>query len=724
MLCNINVEWNSKTMGEWRYDNNAATIKTLFEKRCTETANYESMYTMGMRGEHDSPMIVGEDNSDAQVKLLEQVIADQRDILSTKTGKKTEELPQVFIPYKEVLEYYQKGLQLPEDISLVWTDDNYGYIRQLSNPEEQLRSGGAGIYYHTSYWGRPHDYLWLNSTNPVLMWEEMAKAYTFQSRNLWILNCGDIKPHEYNIELFLDMAWGMKGFEQSEGVKTHMEQWNAREFGQQKAAAITKLMYEYYRLAFQRRPEFMDWGQVEPITKSKPTELTQIHYGDEVSARIEAYQHLIDETENLKNEIAENRSDAFYQLVYYPVIGAAKLNHKWLYAYKNKFTAEQGRASAAFFGEKSIEAFTQIQKETDYFNQQLLNGKWKHMMDMAPRSLPVFSKPSIVSFVQPAKNQLGLALEGYEMEVNYDIINSYADVLPVFNAYTKNKYFIDVFLKGKGKLTWKAVPKADWIKLTAEQGELSNNAGKQEQRLWVSIDWDKVPTGEDKKEAPLGHDFQLIPPSFKVNSAIDFISGDSTISIGISAFNPKLKTLEKYTGFVEDKGFVSIHAKNYSRSTKGTQANWETIEGLGYTGSVVRAMPLNSPSNTNVAAIVANSPMLEYRFYTFNFGQANVHLQVVPTHSFYEGAGVRCAVAIDDANPVIIDFKTEGRSEEWKQNVLRNATMQSAQQVIDKAGEHTLKIWMVDPGVMIDQVLIDLGGWKNSYAFPVETFKK
>ena len=719
MLCNINSEWDSKTMGEWRYDKNSKTIKKLFRDRTKESADFDGIYTMGMRGKHDSPMIVGENNTDSQVKLLESVITDQREILEKETGKKASKIPQIFIPYKEVLTCYQNGMEVPDDISLVWTDDNYGYIRQLSNTKEQKRSGGAGIYYHTSYWGRPHDYLWLNSTNPVLMWEEMSKSYEFKSRNLWILNCGDIKPHEYNIELFLDMAWNISSIDKSKSVKNHMQNWAAREFGNQNAYKITNLMYEYYRLAFQRRPEFMDWGRVEPVTKTGKTELTQINYGDEVSTRIEDYQNLIDATEDLKANIPDNRKDAFYELVYYPVMGSAYMNYKWLYSYKNKFAAKQGRKSAVYFGQKSIEAYNKIQKETTYFNNTLQNGKWNHIMSMSPRFLPVFSIPTIASSVGSDKPQLGLALESYEMEVNHDVINSYADVLPVFNAYVKNNYFVDVFLKGEGEINWKAEPKANWIHISKAKGTL--NAAKLEQRIWVSIDWDEVPVGVDKKEAPLGHDYQLIPPSYKVNSSIDFVSGDTTISIGISAFNPKFKELENYRGFVEDKGFVSINAENYSGTKAGTQAAWETIEGLGYTGKVITALPRSADSQTTIQSIVNNSPVLQYDFYTFNFGEANVFLQAVPTHAVNNDRGVRCAVAVDNSDPVIIDFQTFGRSDQWMENVLKNASVQSAKQIVNKAGKHTLKIWMVDPGVMIDQILIDLGGWKKSYSFPAET---
>lgn len=718
MLCNINAEWNHDTMGDYRYDTNAESIKSLFKERAKETANFEGIYTVGMRGEHDSPMIVGEDDTDSQVKLLEQVIKDQREILNANS-KKSVIKPQAFVPYKEVLHYYQSGLNLPEDVSLVWTDDNYGYIRQLSNAKEQKRSGGAGVYYHTSYWGRPHDYLWLNSTNPVLMWEEMTKAYEFGSQNIWILNCGDIKPHEYNIELFLDMAWNIDGFKKDNAVKAHHMDWSAREFGNHNAEAITNLMFNYNRLAFQRRPEFMAWSSVEPVTKPGSTELIQYHYGDEVGKRIEAHQDLISSVNTIQKNIPIYRKDAFYELIQYPITGASNLNLKWLYAYKNEFVALQGRESASDFATKSFDAFKAIQKETNYFNNTLQNGKWKHIMTMSPRHLPVFSEPTSTLPLKEKTGTLGIALESYQMEVNDAVINSYADVLPVFNAFTKNSYYIDLFLKGKSELTWEAKPKADWIILSKTTGKLDEN--QLEERLWVTIDWEKVPKGENKKEAPLGHDYQLIPPSFKVNSGIDFISKGKTTHIGVSVFNPKLKELEDFNGFVEDKGFVSIHAENFSRKEDGKAANWTTFNGVGYTGGVSIALPRQANSETKIEAIKKNSPVLEYDFYAFNFGEVNVFLQAIPTHASNSNTGVRCAVAIDDAEPVIVDFQTVGRSDTWKQNVLKNAAVKSVKQIVNKAGKHTMKIWMVDPGVMIDQILIDFGGWKQSYAFPPET---
>ncbi len=719
MLSNINVEWDHSTMGDYRYDTNSNSIKAFFTNRAEETAQYENIYTVGMRGEHDSPMIVGEDDTDSQVKLLEQVITDQRAILNQATAKPATQLAQAFVPYKEVLKYYQSGLELPDDISLVWTDDNYGYIRQLSSPQEQKRAGGAGVYYHTSYWGRPHDYLWLNSTSPALMWQQMHKAYQHNARNIWILNVGDIKPHEYNMELFLDMAWDIDKLDHHQAIQEHQFNWAQREFGTRFAHQVNQMMNDYYQLAYQRRPEFMAWSQVEPVTKSGETQLSQFQYGDEVMRRLTAYEKLEAQVDALYSQIEPSRQDAFFQLVYYPIISAANINKQWLYHYKNQFVAQQSRISAPYYGRLAQQAHQRIQSVTRQYNLQVANGKWSHIMTASPRNLPVFKAP-VTAMPSPVEGQLGVALEGYEMQTNRELINSFADVLPVFNAYTKTPHYFDVYLKNKGKLAWKAKANADWVQLSQTQGRLNENA-KPEQRIWVSLDWDKVPQGLDKKEPPLGHDHQLIPPSYKINTSIEISAGDESFEIAVSAYNPKFKALEQFNGFVEEQGFISINAENFSRSESGSNSYWQSLNGFGYSHSVMAAMPYSAKSQADISQIKSQSPLLEYDFYSFNFGQANVYLKAVPTHAAYQGKGVRLAIAIDDAKPVIVDFQTQGRSDEWKQNVLKNAAVKSAKQIINQAGKHTLKVWMVDSGVMLDQILIDLGGWKHSYAFPPET---
>ena len=224
-----------------------------------------------------------------------------------------------------MLDVYEYGLELPEDITLMWTDDNYGYIRRLSNAEERKRSGGSGVYYHASYWGRPHDYLWLSTTHPALIREEMLKAYDTGADKIWILNVGDLKPAEYNMQFFMDLAFDPESFRKPDSYKQHMTDFYEGIFGSDLGAEISSLRETYYDLAWLRKPEFMGWSQTEP---TRPTHLTAFSLEEENPQRRAAYQHLEQEVATLSNTIEDAQQDAWFQLVAYPILGASAMNQK------------------------------------------------------------------------------------------------------------------------------------------------------------------------------------------------------------------------------------------------------------------------------------------------------------------------------------------------------------------------------------------------------------
>ena len=230
-----------------------------------KSANNEAIMTLGMRGVHDSKM-EGAKDSEESISMVEKIIGNQREMLSNTFKKPLNEIPQVFVPYKEVLELYDNGLKIPDDVTLVWPDDNYGYIRRLSNEKEQKRVGGGGVYYHLSYWGRPHDYLWLSTAQPGLIWSEMTKAYENGAKKMWIVNVGDIKPAEYDMEFFMDLAWNINSIK-SDGINENLKNWISREFTPAIASELSPVFEEYYRLAFLRKPEYMGWSQTEPTTR-------------------------------------------------------------------------------------------------------------------------------------------------------------------------------------------------------------------------------------------------------------------------------------------------------------------------------------------------------------------------------------------------------------------------------------------------------------------------
>jgi hypothetical protein len=426
MLRNNVDEWKPKVYGEYNYFTNKNQVDKYWQDRLDElkSAQNETIMTLGMRGVHDSKMEGAKDLA-ASIDMVEKIILNQREMLSNTFKKPLKEIPQAFVPYKEVLELYDNGLKVPDDITLVWPDDNYGYIRRLSNEKEQKRVGGSGVYYHISYWGRPHDYLWLSTTQPGLIWYEMNKAYENGAKKMWIVNVGDIKPAEYDTELFLDLAWNINSIKSDE-LKNYSKDWAAREFLPKISAEVSAVFEEYYRLAFLRKPEYMGWSQTEPTTPVKLSDFCE----KEIWNRIKAYDQLIKKVDDLSELIPPERKDAWFQLVFYPVKGAAYMNHKFLYWNLEATTSDENQKRK--YQVLASEAYQKMEELTDYYSTKLSNGKWKNMMSMHPRNLPVFDSVKKNTFSkEPSKlNSDKIVIQGNQFvskketkEYQWKIIN-------------------------------------------------------------------------------------------------------------------------------------------------------------------------------------------------------------------------------------------------------------------------------------------------------------
>ena len=382
MACSTAGEWSRRGKGDYDYVKNSSSVCHFWEERLKEVSGQEILYTVGMRGVHDGQM-QGAKTVEEQKAVLERVLKDQRDLLRKYVNKDVEAVPQVFIPYKEVLDVYRAGLEVPEDVTLMWCDDNYGYIKHFPTEAERARKGGNGVYYHVSYWGRPHDYLWLGTFSPALLYQQMKEAYERGIQKIWILNVGDIKPIEYQTELFLDMAWNIDQFTEG-GVSDHLCNFLKREFGETTGEDLLPVMMEHYRLSYIRKPEFMGNTREEEyhtnayrIVKDMPWSRSYIN------KRLEDYQVISDKVEKLASRIQRDRRDAYFQLVKYPVQATAEMNKKMLYA---QF-ARHGEMN----WNKSDAAYDSIASLTRIYNIGIRNnGKWHRMMDHQPRRLPVF----------------------------------------------------------------------------------------------------------------------------------------------------------------------------------------------------------------------------------------------------------------------------------------------------------------------------------------------
>jgi len=408
MVCSAAGEWRRRGQGDYDYVNNSASVYKFWEDRVKEVAQQGNIYTLGMRGVHDGQM-QGAKTVAEQKAVLERVLKDQRGLLQKYVNKDVTAIPQAFIPYKEVLDIYNAGLQVPDDVTLIWCDDNYGYIRHFPTAEERARKGGNGIYYHVSYWGRPHDYLWLGTFSPYLLHQQMKLAYDRGIQKMWVLNVGDIKPAEYQIELFLDMAWNIDEVNEI-GVTAHLKSWLGREFGSNCAEELLPAMEAHYQLSYIRKPEFMG-NTREEERDPKYKVIKDLPWSEQtISERLRSYTVLSDVVERMESNIPADRQDAYFQLVKYPVQAAAQMNRKIL-------TAQLARHSKADW-KQSDAAFDSIASLTQQYNS-LQNGKWNRMMDFQPRKLPVFKRVEHTTATEPMVTDRKIFCKWNAMECTY-----------------------------------------------------------------------------------------------------------------------------------------------------------------------------------------------------------------------------------------------------------------------------------------------------------------
>lgn len=407
LLRNNVAEWNHAKRGAYNYITNREQVQQYWIERLKEVKGSEEFFTIGMRGIHDGSM-EGVKTKKEKLEGLQQVIDDQRELIKKYYCKDVEKVPQVFIPYKEVLEILESGLKVPEDVTLMWCDDNYGYMTRLSDAEQQKRPGGGGVYYHLSYWGRPHDYMWLTTTQPGLVYSEMKAAYDHNCRKLWIVNVHDPKVAAYDLELFLDMAWNIDGITPST-LERHLERWLCTQFGEKAGKQLFPAMKEFYRLCGIRKPEFMGWTQVELDKKLHPrgrsqvidTELSQQAFGNELERYLADYAAICETIKKVEKTISPKLHNAYFAHVKYPVLAANAMAVKMLEAQKAR-SKYLGQTDKAMEGReaymlqasaRSMAAYREIQQLTDYYNNELAGGKWKGIMNMMPRDLPVFNPP-------------------------------------------------------------------------------------------------------------------------------------------------------------------------------------------------------------------------------------------------------------------------------------------------------------------------------------------
>jgi endo-1,4-beta-D-glucanase Y len=685
-------EWDRRfksTLGSWNYFKNPDVLQNFWREGIRRNKDFESIITLGLRGADDTPMIPGGTVAQS-MELLEKIVDVQRKMIAQEINPDVTRVPQAWCLYKEVQEYYKAGMRVPDDVTLLWADDNWGNLRRLPTSAERRRSGGAGIYYHFDYVGGPRNYKWIN-TNPIpKVWEQMTLAKEYGADRIWIVNVGHFKGLEFPVEYFMHLAWNTGRWTNS-NIDEYTELWAEREFGPRHAEEIARLIAEYARFNGRRKPELL-----EPTTYS----LTNYLEADTVIAKFNA---IVARAEEIYARLPAPSRDAFYELVLFPAKACAQVNELYVTAGKSALYAQQGRAGANDLAAKAERLFKADADLMDHYNHTLADGRWNHFMDQVHIGYTIWQDPpqnvmpKVTRLQVPEAASMAVAVDG---SASVWTGGSSGAALPRFDSLNRQRHYIDVFNRGLSPFEFEASADVPWIVLSANRGTVTA-----EQRVWVSVDWSKAPGGSAGGSVQIARN-----PLEKV-------------VVRIESINPPRLSRDSLVGHIEGDGYVSIEAEHYTRNTPARGVRWEKVEGYGRTLSAMSIMPVTTASVTPPQ----NSPCLEYEMYLFESGQATVQAIVAPSLNFAPGRGLRYAVSFDDQAPQTVqivadDFDARNGNRDWEESVKNAGRVSRSTHTLPNPGYHTLRVWMVDPALVLEKIIVDLGGLKPSYLGPPESY--
>jgi len=539
-----------------------------------------------MRGDGDMPMTQG-----TATTLLERIVADQRKIIEEVTGKPASQTPQLWALYKEVQDYYDKGMRVPDDVTLLLCDDNWGNIRRLPKLTDKKREGGYGIYYHFDYVGGPRNYKWINTNNIARVWEQMHLAYEHGVDKIWVVNVGDLKPMEFPISFFLDYAYNTKKWNE-DNLNGYFTQWARDQFGDTYAKEIGDILGKYSQYASKRKPELLD-----------ASTYSLANY-DEFRFVLQQWSDLLQQAEKLNQSLPDEYKDAFFELILHPIQAFENLHQLYHAVALNKWYASQKNILANEWADKAKKFYIKDSLLSIKYNKEIANGKWSHMMDQTHIGYTYWQQPP-------------------------------------FNK----------------------MPEVSYLSVESAQAEST-----------------KIDLADNTAQA-------LIPKN----------SGSNI--------------------FFEKNGYISIAASDYTKTINSSSIRWKTIPGIGKLGSGITSFPVTASTRLS-----SSSPHIEYDFYCNSKDSLNLLTYFSPTLNFHNSPnGLRFAVSIDNEAPQIVSLNQEDNTPVWNTWVANNIIIKTSKHFMSQPGKHTVKYWMIDPGIILQKLVVDFGGVKQSYLGPQET---
>lgn len=709
--------------GQWRYSVNAPALEAYWRDGIQRMVDqdFEGIVTIGMRGPGDVSL-PPEDG----IPLVNSFISAQRKIIAEVTGKDPSLTPQVWTLYKEVQDWWDAGLRVPDDVTVMWCDDNWGNLHKLPDQSLPERAGGYGIYYHFDYVGGGRNYKWVDTNLLPNIWEQLHLTYRYGVDRIWIVNVGDMKNHELSLEFFLDYAWNPDSLP-VERIPEWERRWARQQFGPEYADAIATILREYSKLQSDRKPELLN----RKITLNPAVDITinpdeAVVYSDGCPFSLVNYREmervttqwlkLAEEAERIRRRLPAELDDAYFQLVYYQVKASALMYEIRLNGFKNLLYLAQGRAATNDLAALAAQKFAETQALNDYYNNTLAGGKWRGWQTQPylayggpyPNSSwqqpetnhvadPDYIWPYLEYLTVPAGADMGVAIDGSD---KYWPQEKTPAVLPTFSPFqTQPAQYIEVFNRGTDPFKYRIEPAVPWISVWPDQGVVTK-----EVRAIVRVDWSRVPKGNTQ-----------VPIT---------VSGPNDSKVVVQAIieNPIIPNIYRLEGFVESNGYISMEADHYSRVVNTKSIYWKRIPDIGRSGSGMTPFPVNAPRQTPGG----HSPRLEYKINVINGGPIVVWCYLSPRNNCLNTDGLKYAVSIDDGEPQVVNITTAlngiPMNKSWERNTSDNVNL-TATTFNVTAGEHVLKFWMVDPTVILQKIVVDTGGLKPSYLGPPESFR-
>ncbi|MFE1342581.1 glycosyl hydrolase 115 family protein [Streptomyces sp. NPDC058733] len=708
--------------GEWSFRYNAEAVKAYWRDGIRRMADqgFEGVVTLGMRGNGDTALSDGDG-----IELMGQIIAAQRQIIAEVTGKDVTTVPQVWTMYKEVQRYWDHGLRAPDDVTVVFTDDNWGNVRKLPDTVRDPRSGGYGLYYHFDYVGAGRNYKWVDTNSLPNVLDQLHQVHAFGGHGLWVCNSGDVKGNERPTQFFLDYAWAPDRWTRDE-----LGEWDLRyarqNFDGRLAEEIAAVLRTYEQLQARRKPELLNRRQtLDPskdpasasavVTDDRATPFSQTDYG-ELDRVTGEWQELAARADGVATRLPARDQDAWFELVGYPVQATANLYLLRQAQFTNLLYAAQGRAATNDLADRAEARFADDVALADRFNNRVAGGRWKGFQtqthigygdqdrygaDAAWQEPPAPDHifPAVQRIDPPTAARMGVAVDGSAAWWPHAAEDA---VLPVFSPYgTRPAPWVDVFNRGLTPFRYRIRTGVPWLTADRPAGTVVR-----ERRVVFAVDWERAPRGVTRVPVTL--------------------TGSEGTQVTVTAVidHPAVPR-SRLKGFVEADGHVSVEAAHFSRSVAAGGVSWQRVPGIGRTGDGMEPFPVTAPRQSP-----AHGPRLEYDVSLFTTGTVTVWAHVSPRNAALPGgAGLLYAVSFDDAAPQSVDIvAATGSSDltmntQWGRNTADNVNRTATRHRIGSLGHHVLKVWMVDPTVVLQKIVIDTGGLRYSYLGPEESMR-